>query len=213
MKTKTINLYSFDELSEEAKNTAIENYRNSGIIDNDYIYDEAHATVNKFHEIFGTKEGGGSYFDINTDHINDSINEMKGLRLRTYLINNFWKYIYTGKYYSLWSKIDMPFNAHHGKPFPKLKSRHSKVIFVKDCPLTGVCYDHSILFPIWDFIEKYSEKKYSYVTFEMLMNDCIESIEKDVIDEVDARDTDEAIIEEIKANDYTFTESGKLENL
>lgn len=207
--TKTYNVYSFDELSNKAKQTAIDNYRYKDM-DTSHVYDEAYETIKAFHEVFGTKEGRRSQWNVNTDHIEETICNMKGLRLRTYLINNFWNKIYKGKYYSLWSKVEFPFNKAHGKPYPALKTRYSKVMFTKDCPLTGVCYDYSILNPIYDFIDSYTEEKYSHVTFDMLMNDCIQSLERDVENEIESMNEDEYIIEQIEDNDYKFTEDGKL---
>lgn len=51
MKTIEIKLYKFNELSEEAKQKAIENYRSKGI-DNQFMYDEAYATVKAFENVF-----------------------------------------------------------------------------------------------------------------------------------------------------------------
>ena len=50
---KTINTYSFNELSEDAKETAISNYRSKGF---DYAWqDESHESLNAFCALFGVK--------------------------------------------------------------------------------------------------------------------------------------------------------------
>lgn len=41
METISINLYKFSELSEEAKQIAIQNYRNEERVETQFIYDEA----------------------------------------------------------------------------------------------------------------------------------------------------------------------------
>lgn len=84
-------------------------------------------------------------------------------------------------------------------------------MFDNSCTLTGVCYDQSILQPIYDFLQ-YTGKPdyYSYMDFETLMDECFASLEKDVEDEENAQYEDDAIIDTIQANDYEFTKDGKL---
>jgi len=53
MRTETINLYSFTELSEKAKETVLENYRSSGV---DYVWmDEYKDSLSAFADYFGVK--------------------------------------------------------------------------------------------------------------------------------------------------------------
>ena len=209
MKTVEINICKFSELSEEAKGSVINKWRNNGI-DVNYIYDEAYATVNKFNELFGINEGSRSWLDFNTDHIDDSILELKGIRLRTYIINNFWHGLYKGKYFSLWSKKDISFK-HYKNGYPVLKSRNSKVIFDNSCTLTGVCYDHSMLQPVYDLIEWNEKSDYnSNLDFESLIEDCFHNLKSDLESEVEYMNSDEAITETIEANDYDFTEDGDI---
>jgi hypothetical protein len=87
MKTIEIKLYQFSELSESAKQKAIENYRNDNTNeDYSYLYGEAHESVKAFHNVFGTNEGNRSWSTCRFDHIDDNILELTGLRLRKYLI-------------------------------------------------------------------------------------------------------------------------------
>lgn len=208
MRTIRTKVYKFSELSEQAKGKAIENYRN-GSVDTDFIYDQAHETVKAFHEIFGTEQGRNSWLDCRCGHIDDNIANLKGLRLRTYIINNFWNDLFNGRYFSLWSKTEVSYK-HHSEGHPVLKSRHSKVMFDNSCTLTGVCYDMSLLDPIYNFVA-YKDKPdyYSYMDFETLMNDCFDSLKNDVESEVDSQYEDEQIIESIEANEYEFTKDGK----
>lgn len=211
MRTVRTKVYKFNELSEKAKDKAIEWYRNSGRANEDssYSYDEAHESVQLFHDIFGTKEGSRSWLDVQTGHIYDNIINLKGLRLQKYIWNNFKTSLYKGKYYSLWSKTEKSYK-HHKDGYPVLKSRHSKVFLDNSCILTGICWDNSLLQPVYDFLEKYQDKAdyYSYMDFETLMNDCFASLTKDLESEDEYRNSDEAIIEAIQSNEYEFQKDG-----
>ena len=59
-KTIRTKVYSFNELNDEAKQVAIQWYREK-ILDTYFIYDEAHKSVKAFHELFGIKEGSRSF--------------------------------------------------------------------------------------------------------------------------------------------------------
>jgi hypothetical protein len=219
MKTIEIQLYSFDELSEGSKQKAIEKERENVCVD--FIYDEAYSTVKAFNDVFGLSEGGRSWLDCNTSNIEDSILELKGFRLQKYLWNNFKDTLYKRKY------------LKHGelaatkKPFHKMKKQieitnncpNKGKISVsyysniqkesKNCNLTGMCYDESILDPIYNFLEKRDFSNCT-TTFYHLLNDCFDEMTKTVENEVDYRNTDEAIIEDIESNGYEFTENGSI---
>ena len=210
MRTIRTKVYSFDELNEDAKQNAIENYRNNGI-DSTYIYDDAYNSVKKFHEIFGTKEGNRSWLEISTNHIDDNVCNLTGLRLQKYIINNFGNDIHKGKYFSLWSKTDISYK-YYKEGHPVLKSRYSKVMFENCCVLTGVCYDDSLLQPVYNFIHNYKQMAdyYSYMDFETLMNACITSLEKDIEGIIDGLNEDSNIEEQITNNEYEFTKDGNI---
>ena len=210
---KVINLYTFEELTPAQQQKAINSIRDSGIIDNSDSYSDAHKTVKAFNNIFGTKEGVDDWLEIRTSHIDDNICELKGLRLRTFILNNFSRELYKGRYYSLWSTKEFPFNKAHGKPYPKLKIRYSKVMFDNSCTLTGDCYDDSILRPIYDIINNYSDRKHSHITFDAIMKDCIQTLRLDLEREDEYINSDEGIKELIENNEYTFTEEGTLETV
>lgn len=214
-RTIRVKVYKFNELSNEAKQKAINEARRN--VDTSFIYDDAHETVKAFHNVFGTKEGGRSWLDANTGHIDDNIMNLKGLRLRTYVINNFWSELYKGKYYNY--KSNTPTQLIHKRIKSKFYTNsnswgnyyYSGVTFEHSCVLTGVCYDEDILQPVYDLIERYNEKKdyYSYMDFETLINDCFSSLEKSVEDEEDANYTDEAITESLENNDDEYTKDGE----
>lgn len=190
MKTVTTTIYKFDELTPSAQQKAIEQYRNDGGVYTDFIYDDAYESVKKFNDVFGIKEGRHSWLDYNTGHIDDAILELKGERLRTYIINNFYSTFYERKKY--------------GK-------RKSRIIYTEtSCPLTGICYDCDLLKPFNKLVYKYNHDTHSHVTFEMLISDAFESLRLSVESEADYQNSDEAIIESIQANDYNYTEDGKM---
>lgn len=217
MRTIRRKVYKFSELSEQAKEKAVNNFRNEGI-DTDYIYDEACQTVEEFHKLFGTSEGRNTWLECNTNSIDDNILELKGVRLRTYLLNNFGADLYSGKYYKSWGSEKKLFhkkvtskasknkdgkyfwNAYYGLPLAP---------FNHSCELTGVCYDEYLLQPIYDFIESgHKTDSFKYVTFQMLLDDCFESLERSLESEVEYRNSAEAISEDIEANEYEFLQDG-----
>lgn len=201
MRTETIEIFKFSELTEMAKEKAINWYRNDLDLDIQIYYDEAHATVDKFNQLFGVKNGSRSWLEFDLSGIDENLLDLTGLRLRTYVINNFFSRLYKGKYYSLWSNTEKADNVY-GK---KLKSRHSKVIFNNDCVLTGVDYDNCMLQPVYELIE-WSEKSdyHSYQTFENLINDCYKALEQSIEETISYLNSDTSIIENIEANDYEF---------
>jgi hypothetical protein len=208
MRTVRTKVLKFAELSETSKSVAIEYERE--LSDNSYLWDEAHETVKAFNNVFNLNEGRNSWLEYSTN-FDDNVSELTGLRLRTYIINNFGAQLYNGKYYSLWSKTDVTFK-HHKDGYPVLKSRHSKVFFDNSCVLTGVCYDDSILHTIYEIIEKYSEAKHGNTTIDELFDDCFAELKKDIESEEEARNGDDYLIEQIEANEREFYANGKPYN-
>ena len=206
-------IYKFAELNSEAQQVAINNIRNSDVISSEHIYNDAYETVKKFNDIFNLKEGRNSWLDFNTNHIDDNILELKGLRLQKYILNNFSTSIYKGKYFYLWSKTEKSFQYHkEGKA--TLKSRYSKVIFNNDCALTGMCYDMDLLHPIYEFLEKYKAKENYYLnmTFEQLLKNCFKSLDKSLKNEDEYLYSEEYINEYIDSNEVEFLINGKQYN-
>lgn len=210
--TTTVEAFKFDELSEEAKQTAIQEYRGDGV-DTSHNWNEAHESVKEFHNVLGSREGSRSWLDVNTGHMDDQILELSGNRLRTYLLNNFPSAFYERKYRGH-SK-----NDHRSTEKPKghrlvtaikkdYKGNYYRVFksnFLTEscCPFTGVCYDESLLDPFKAFITLPDAR-----TFEDLLQEAMESLRIDLESEDEYRNSDEAIEEDIEANDYEFTEDG-----
>lgn len=209
MKTIEINLYKFDELSEQAKQRAIENERLNGI-DTSFIYDEARNKVEWFCDIFNCFSDSRNWLEYNYfDAEHEEILSFTDERLRKFIINNFWHDLHIGKYYSLWSKKDQ--NPHYtpngSAPWGKLKTRYSKNNIRAFMRFTGVCYDESILQPIYEFLDG---KGYELYTIDELFTACFQKLSNDIDNQIEAMLSDEYISEQLQCNDYNFLESGEI---
>lgn len=188
---KSINVFSFSELSDTAKEVALNKLRN---LDNYGNYDEITASWDKFIEVLPNDY---------TDYY-DEIMDLSGVRLLKYLWNNYKNVLYKGRYYSVKGKV---------KPHKRIKTSgnfqayHSAIQLDNCCTLTGVCYDMDILDPIYNFMAKPDN-----TSFKTLINRCKRAYEKAIEDEEEYSQSDEYLEEMAEANDYTFFESGKICN-
>lgn len=199
MRTETINIYSFDELSEEAKQKAIENNRPEEI----FWADENRQSMEAFADLFPIKvtnwsygnqgEGVDFYFTCE-----DEIENLSGQRLATYIWNNYRKDLYTYKQY--W-RCGEHFNCVGAN------SKHTtSKIFLDEfgCPFTGYCMDNEIIAPLFAFMRKPDAN----TTFEDLLNDCFSAWIKACNNDIEFQNSDDQIIETIKSNEYEFDENG-----
>jgi len=146
---KQINIYSFEELSEKAKQTAHENYLYKG----DYfVYDsELRATLNAFEKAFNVQFSFDGYDNATIRRYGYEYEYAGEIddpqRVATFMYNNFGAGVEKGKCYSTFGKwIDGKYN---------FKSRYSRITKELDnCPLTGDGYDYDILKPFIDCIER-----------------------------------------------------------
>lgn len=211
MRTIRTKVYKFEELSEEAKSVAIERERKD--LCTDFIYDEAYETVKAFNNVFGLSEGCNSWLDCNTSNIEDSILELKGFRLQKYLWNNYGSDLFKGKW--IGSLKSNEIFKHKRIQSEKLSNGnvynpyYSGVTKETNCVLTGVYYDDEILQPIYEFLLKRDFSNCT-ITFYNLLNDCFEAIEKAIKNEIEHRESDEAITEDLEQNGYEFTENGNI---
>ena len=173
MRTETINIYKFNELSDSAKENAISNWRNHG----DYAWtDEWMDSLKTFCDLLGITIRDYSIGPYSHSYINWSyepsyefeLTDIRGLRLRTWLINNWMPYFKKGKYYSGFDKwVDGKYHYKH---------RYSKCQFDYDnCPLTGYVGDMALIQPVLDFIAKPE----SHIDLEDIVNESNCYIEKD----------------------------------
>ena len=221
MKEITIKLYTFDELSDEAKKRAHNTFLSTG----DYwgASDDATATIKKVEELFGIKlsdwENGSSCPRYPTVTFQDSrwyndALDLKGNRARAYLWNNFGKVLLTGRYYSKW----------HGT-----KYAHSRLFFDRvydgTCPLTGVCFDCDALDPmayfcfgvVWNGEKRVpsgrSLRADNAVTVKSVIQDCVYSMFKAFNADCEASESMDYFAELCEGNGWTFEEDGTMRNV
>ena len=220
MKETTIKLYTFDELSDEAKKRAHETFLSAG----DYwgASSDAMATIKKVEDFFCIKISDweiGSYnpryptvtFD-DSRWYNDAL-DLKGNRARAYLWSNFGKVLLTGRYYSKWRGT---------------KYAHSRLFFDRvydgTCPLTGVCFDCDALDPLAYFcfgVAWNGEKRVpssrslradNAVTVKSVIQDCVYSMFKAFNEDCEASESMDYFAELCEVNGWTFEEDGTMRN-
>lgn len=211
MKEITIKLFTFEELSEEAKSKICDREREDS---NGYGYMcqesdawERHATLEKFCETFGIK------FNVDYDHCYRFINwkfensiddeEICGKLLWRFL-NKYYYDIRSRKYYS--GKFHYDENGNYIKGSHRY--RYSRIQWIEqNCPFTGMCYDCDILQKIFEWYEKPDWRLSLHDLFEECFSYFLESWEK----EDEYRMSDENISDMILANnpDQLYFEDGK----
>jgi RecG-like helicase len=211
MKTIEVKLYKFEELSEEAKEKAIEKWRSS---ETEYHHGEEYRdTLKEFEKSFPVKVtdweiSPWSYSYVKFDFTSDEdIGELSGIRLMKYLWNNHRRDLYKGKWYQVHSREKI---SHPRIRSEKLKdgyhnSYRSAITLTNSCVLTGWCVDEDILEPIYKFLESPDNR-----TFESLLEECLESWRIAWEKEMEYESSDEYISETIIANEYDFTEDGEM---
>lgn len=174
MKTKTINLYEFDELSESAKEKAIQNLSDINVDYEwwDFIFEDAKRIGIKITE-FDTDRYCRGEFIKDFEEIVSSIQQEHGKDCDTY-------------------KTAVQFEQEKTALVAKYSDGEnlSEVVYENEDDFDQDCDELEKEF-LKSLLEDYRimlRKEYEYLT------SC------------------EAIIETIKANEYTFTEDGKLEN-
>jgi hypothetical protein len=202
MRTETVNVYTFSELPEQAQERAIERWRAAS---SEYDWnDEWRDCLKIFCDNLGIKlkdwsisPWGNSYINAELitpcqwDYLDvDPAEDMRGLRLRTWLINNWLPCFKRGKYYH-----------HNGK------SRHSNLQFSYD-DLTGFCGDYGLIQPILKFIDEgWMDDR---ISLNDLLSDCLHTFMYDWIHDMEYQNSDEYIRETIEANEYEFYADGSM---
>jgi hypothetical protein len=187
-------VYPFNELSEKAK----ENAYCEWIGHFEYAWSsENRATMKRFEEIFNISITHWSYDSHTynyrfTSRYSAEEEELCGVRLLKYLVNNYWYALFTAKTY--WAGGCQ-------------KTRKSRIFVHNDCVLTGYCLDYDILRPIYDFM-----KAPDNTTLHGLMNKCLNSFFKSCRDDMEYQISEEAFEEACMANDYEFLSDGKMFN-
>ena len=227
MRTAEVKIYSFDELSDEAKERAHANWLNEG--HEHFWAGEARDTIKAFESEFGVTirnwryDSSGYGYDIRFDGISDEVLELSGNRARAWIWNNHGNVLLspTVRYFT---KID-------GKRVEAVSATSrrfkSKVFFERvydgTCPLTGVCFDCDALDPIayFAFGVEWSEKDRKRVassrrlshdnatTIEDLLRECVDSLFQSLQNDCEAQETMEYFADHCAANNYEFDEDGE----
>lgn len=191
MKTHAIITYSFDELSDDAKQKAIEHYRNtcSEIFWADELLESFCAVFKAANVTLKDYELGLYNSNIRID-LNDTIGDLTGARAFAWLENNlFYKLRITRADYLKNRKAYLSYG------------RDYRIGCVKPGPLTGYCADESFLNHLTDAIKSGNTLKDAFLqladVYQSLLNQ-----------ENDFQNSEEYISEHMQANEYEFLENG-----
>ena len=204
MREMITKVYNFNELSDEAKEKAIEAHRYdfvNGWSDENWASIQAIAKACSLEVVSNNyNDTGFSRFVLEVNDYNNyyDIAALRGRRAVAYIYNNWIKPNINGKYYATPGKwINGVYTYTHTR---------SKCTFEFSCPFTGYCVDDCLihaykkfceyvrinpLFDVGDFVDVLSE-----CVSEFLQNDYNYSI------------SDENIAELLTANNYEFLENG-----
>ena len=213
MRTITVNLYSFDELSEQSKRVAINNY------DADYditqIYEEAHESYKEFCKIFGLTEYiCYDKFCLNLSNLNDNILELKGIRLAKWIWNNHKHNLFLGKYYGRSSYHNGKIKhcrvhtniLSNGKFFNAYKSA---ITLTKDSVLTGLFYDDILLKCIYRFLDYDKDYFNADMNIIELFQNCLNDLNIAVRNEMAYIYSKEHISEYYRMENIEFYKNGE----
>ncbi len=217
-RTIRIKLFKFEELSDKAKQVALDEQRYTDTTD--AWGTENVESMEKFAEIFPIKVTNWSYggrgegVDFRFD--GSDIEELSGQRLATYLWNNYRDEIYSKKWYNLktlgitdeWFKHSRITSRkiEKGPNAGKWRNSYHSALTLEtyNCPLTGYCMDNELLDEIWKFIDKPDRRN-----FKDLLENCFEAWIKACNADREYQESDEYIKEGFEANGAEFTSDGK----
>lgn len=197
--TISTTVYTFDELSDEAKEVAIQNERNGRSYFNDIPWRSEYAdSLSAFCDRFGVTTD--VHYDdrnyIRQSTLPEYGESIRGLRLRTYVINNYSDVLYERK---------KQYVNGYGS-----KHRISRVFMTETCcPFTHFCGDEALLQPIRDFVTGKTSHRPTY-DLNDLLSDCVHSFNLAWECEVDTYYSDETITEYLREWEFQFTEDGEL---
>lgn len=200
MRTIMTNVYTFDELSDEAKEKAINDWRCSGF-EFAWTYDTINS-IKAIADAMNCKAEWYSYDGITYDvsfysHETEDIENLSGKRAYAYIWNN---YLFPSRKYKTYWK-DRVIHCDGRKNWKRI----SKISYGwDDCPFTGYCADCC-------FIEAWREWKRSfnkYSTVGDFINTVAGKLGKEWTNDNEYQMTDEYISEILSINDYEFTEDG-----
>lgn len=222
MRKTSVEVFTLDELSDEAKERAHRDWNSRGML---YSWaEEARKTIEAFEKEFGVKirnwrySSDGYDFHLDTGSIDDDVLALKGNRARAWFWNNHGDVLLEPRtrYFT------------RDKDGRRIEN-HSKVSFTRvydgTCPWTGYCFDNDALDPIayfcfgvvWDEKEKKRVQskartltKDNENTVESLLRDSVDALFRSLKEDCAYQESMEAFEETCAANGYEFTEDGEM---
>jgi len=207
MRTITLNIYQYDELSDAAKKKAVENMRETiGSMLCDFDADDYRSALEEIEKIFEIKvydwnvgyPGTYSRWRFNENSRFSDLSDNPRFLVR--YLDEVERYCRKGRFYSS-SFHKVPVDKEHPAGLAYTK-RYSKVMFERNYCLTGT----------WTsaVVDDYMEKRWKYVRKHRTIKDFIDDMLYDFFKQWE-RDQeynydDEEIEETILANTYEFTE-------
>lgn len=198
MREHIVNVYTVNELDESALNTALEYFQN----DDFYPSVEEHReTIKAFEDLFPISVGEWYYnslhgIDFRFTEDND-IENLSGIRLATYIYNNYGDRLFKGKYYSTIGKyIEGTYTYKH---------RYSNVILHNSCVLTGYYMDDNILEPVYRFLKNPDKD----TNFKDLMRKCLTSFQESIDSDYEHYYSLENFKDMSINNEWEYTANGK----
>lgn len=208
MKTKTVNIYTFDELTDAAKERARDWYR-EGMYACDTTAEDMGHSVKALIKAMGLTLKDWSLGDPRDCYIKVDLGEaaeLKGARVLSWLENNLFKDLrvyHDGTTLRRWK----PGTNEHPAISRKDAARyHYAVGKMPPCPLTGWGYDDMLL----EYLEQNAVTR--GWTLEDLIKSLADEASRIVEEEREYQAEDAQVDESIRANGYTFLESGKRED-
>ena len=235
MKEITIRLYDYDELSPEAKELALEEWRSSDV--EHFWSRDVKNTLGKLQEELGIEVSRWEYGTYSHDYgvirfkdYSDDQLALSGIRAQAFLWNNFAHLIVQPrkKWYSKNrdGRVDLSGCLHCYDGWSNMY-RKSKVFFERTydgtCPLTGVCFDNDALDPLvyfclgmeWDekvkrhvMIPQSKRTMWTVTTVEDVIRDCVDSLLQSAQDNWDSQFTEEFFADYASANEFMCDEDG-----
>lgn len=235
MKEITIRLYDYDELSEEAKRKAHEDWLSH---EHEHFWGgEVRDTLEKLEEEFGIEVSRWSYDACSHDcgtirfkNWNDDQLALAGERARAFLWNNFGHLVMQPrrKCYAINGdgRVDCSGTVYCSGDW-KNRWRESKVFFDRTydgtCPLTGVCFDNDALDPLayfcfgvmWSEDEKkrvmvpHDERwRWKSKTVEEVIRECVDALFESAQKDFECQESEEHFAEICRDNGWTFEADG-----
>lgn len=195
MRTIIKNVYTFNELSDEAKEKAISNYRDSNT-EIFWVDETLESLKGLFENCNGIKLKDYSLGECNSwirvDFTNEEVENVSGKRALAWIENN------------LLCNIRIPVNslAVNGTRRKLAQyGRYYRAGMIKPCPFTGYCADDDFLDSLLKDIKEGSDLK---TAFEGLASE----YQKIINNEIEYQNSEEYITEHLEVNEYEFDENG-----